>query len=87
MVLDGNEKRHGVRSCCDALGVALGATKTSVIETGGKSFGKTGRTVHFAKVETEWYAERVTHSVSGDGAKNHHCAVKTRVLSRVKHWL
>ena len=91
----------------------------------GKSFGM-GRTDHFAQTDTEWYAEEIAHSISGDGAEvevtwsfdpdeavwwcgvldtrqflnltggiglktglfnNHHCALKTRVLSRVKHWL
>ena len=31
----------------------------------GKSFGK-GRTVHFAEADTEWYAEQIAHSISGD---------------------
>ena len=35
---------------------------------GGKSFGK-GRTVHFAEADTEWYAERIAHSVSGGAAE------------------
>ena len=37
-------------------------------ETGGKSFGK-GRTVHFAEADTEWYAEQIAHSISGDAAE------------------
>ena len=34
----------------------------------GKSFGK-GRTVHFAEADTEWYAEQIAHSISGDAAE------------------
>ena len=34
-------------------------------DRGGKSFGK-GRTVHFAEADTEWYAEQIAHSISGD---------------------
>ena len=37
-------------------------------ERGGKSFGK-GRTVHFAEADTEWYAEQIAHSLSGDAAE------------------
>ena len=37
-------------------------------DRGGKSFGK-GRTVHFAEADTEWYAEQIAHSVSGDAAE------------------
>ena len=36
-------------------------------DRGGKSFGK-GRTVHFAEAETEWYAEQIAHSISGDAS-------------------
>ena len=35
---------------------------------GGKSFGK-GRTVHFAEADTEWHAEQIAHSISGDAAE------------------
>ena len=35
-------------------------------DRGGKSFGK-GRTVHFA--DTEWYAEQIAHSISGDASE------------------
>ena len=34
----------------------------------GKSFGK-GRTVHFAEADTEWYAEQIAHSISGDASE------------------
>ena len=37
-------------------------------DRGGKSFGK-GRTVHFAEADTEWYAEQIAHSISGDAAE------------------
>ena len=37
-------------------------------DRGGKSFGK-GRTVHFAEADTEWYAEQIAHSVSGDASE------------------
>ena len=37
-------------------------------DRGGKSFGK-GRTVHFAEADTEWYAEQIAHSISGDPAE------------------
>ena len=37
-------------------------------DRGGKSFGK-GRTDHFAKADTEWYAEQIAHSISGDAAE------------------
>ena len=37
-------------------------------DRGGKSFGK-GRTVHFAEAETEWYAEQIAHSISGDASE------------------
>ena len=37
-------------------------------DRGGKSLGK-GRTVHFAEADTEWYAEQIAHSISGDAAK------------------
>ena len=37
-------------------------------DRGGKSFGK-GRTVHFAGVDTEWYAEQIAHSISGDASE------------------
>ena len=33
-----------------------------------KSFGK-GRTVQFAEADTEWYAEQIAHSISGDAAE------------------
>ena len=36
-------------------------------DRGGKSFGK-GRTVHFAEADTEWYAEQIAHSISGDAS-------------------
>ena len=32
---------------------------------GGKSFGK-GSTVHCGEADTEWYAEQIAHSISGD---------------------
>ena len=34
-------------------------------DRGGKNFGK-GRTVHFAEADTEWYAEQIAHSITGD---------------------
>ena len=37
-------------------------------DRGGKSFGN-GRTVHFAEADTEWYAEQIAHSISGDAAE------------------
>ena len=37
-------------------------------DRGGRSFGK-GRTVHFAEADTEWYAEQIAHSISGDAAE------------------
>ena len=37
-------------------------------DRGCKSFGK-GRTVHFAEADTEWYAEQIAHSISGDAAE------------------
>ena len=37
-------------------------------DTGGKSLGK-GRTVHFAEADTEWYAEQIAHSISGDASE------------------
>ena len=37
-------------------------------DRGGKSFGK-GRTVHFAEADTEWYAEQIAHSISGDASE------------------
>ena len=37
-------------------------------DRGGKSFGK-GRTVHFAEASTEWYAEQIAQSISGDAAE------------------
>ena len=37
-------------------------------DRGGKSFAN-GRTVHFAEVHTEWYAEQIAHSISGDAAE------------------
>ena len=37
-------------------------------DRGGKSFGK-GRTVHFEEADTEWYAEQIAHSISGDASK------------------
>ena len=37
-------------------------------DRGSKSFGK-GRTVHFAEADTEWYAEQIVHSISGDAAE------------------
>ena len=37
-------------------------------DRGGKSFGK-GRTVHFAEADTEWHAEQIAHSISGDAAE------------------
>ena len=37
-------------------------------DRGGKSFEKR-RTVHFAEADTEWYAEQIAHSVSGDAAE------------------
>ena len=42
----------------------FGTTKTSVNETGEAR----GRTVHFAEADTEWYAEQIVHSISGDAA-------------------
>ena len=37
-------------------------------DRGGKSFGK-GRTVHVAEADTEWYAEQIAHSISGDASE------------------
>ena len=37
-------------------------------DRGGKSFGK-GRTVQFAEADTEWYAEQIAHSISGDASE------------------
>ena len=37
-------------------------------DRGGKSFGK-GRTVHFAEADTEWHAEQIAHSISGDASE------------------
>ena len=37
-------------------------------DRGSKSFGK-GRTVHFAEADTEWYAEQIAHSISGDASE------------------
>ena len=37
-------------------------------DRGSKSFRK-GRTVHFAEADTEWYAEKIAHSISGDAAE------------------
>ena len=37
-------------------------------DRGSKSFGK-GRTVHFAEADTEWYAEQIAQSLSGDAAE------------------
>ena len=37
-------------------------------DRGGKSFGK-GRTVHFAEADTEWNAEQIAHSISGDASE------------------
>ena len=37
-------------------------------DRGGKNFGK-GRTVHFAEADTEWYAEQIAHSISGDASE------------------
>ena len=37
-------------------------------DRGGKSFGK-GRTVHFAEADTEWKAEQIAHSISGDASE------------------
>ena len=37
-------------------------------DTGSKRFGK-GRTVHVADADTEWYAEQIAHSISGDAAE------------------
>ena len=37
-------------------------------DRGGKSFGK-DRTVHFAEADTEWYAEQIAHSISGDATE------------------
>ena len=36
-------------------------------DRGGKSFGKV-RTVQFAEADTEWYAEQIAHSISGDAS-------------------
>ena len=38
-------------------------------DRGGKSFGK-GRTFHFAEADTEWYAEQIAHSISGDAVRS-----------------
>ena len=35
---------------------------------GSKSFGN-GRTVHFAEADTEWFAEQIAHSISGDASE------------------
>ena len=37
-------------------------------DRGGKSFGK-GRAVHSAEADTEWFAEQIAHSISGDAAE------------------
>ena len=37
-------------------------------DRGSKSYGK-GHTVHFADADTEWYAEQIVHSISGDAAE------------------
>ena len=37
-------------------------------DRGGESFGK-GRTVQFAEADTEWYAEQIAHSISGDASE------------------
>ena len=59
-----NEQRHGVHSYCNPWDDQDLRDR----HRGGKSFGK-GRTVHFAEAETEWYAEQIAHSISGDAAE------------------
>ena len=32
-------------------------------------YGKTGRTVHFADADREWYSEQISRCISGEGAE------------------
>ena len=57
----GNEKMTQLRSAWDDQDLRERDRR-------GKSFGK-GRTVHFAEADTEWYAEQIAHSISGDAAE------------------
>ena len=38
-------------------------------DRGSKGNSKSGRTFHFADADREWYAEQVSHSMSGEGAE------------------
>ena len=44
-------------------------TKTSVNETEEARVLERARTVHFAEADTEWYAEQIAHSISGDASE------------------
>ena len=49
--------------------VPLGMTKTSVTETEDARALERGRTVHVAEADTEWYAEQIAVSISGDAGE------------------
>ena len=63
-----NKKRHGVPSYRTQLRSAWNDEDLRDRDRGSKSFGN-GRTVHFTKADTEWYAEQIAHSISGDAAE------------------
>ena len=67
MVLDGTRNDTEHTAIVTQLRSAWDDQDLRDRDRGSKSFGK-GGTVHFAEVDTEWYAEQIAHSISGDAA-------------------
>ena len=54
--------------CQSGMESAWGDQDLRERDRGGKSFGL-GSTVHFAEADTNWYAQQIAHSISGDAAE------------------
>ena len=68
MVLAGTRNDTEYRAIVTQLRSACDDQDLPDRDTGGKNFGKS-HTLHFPKTDTEWYAEQIAHSVSGDAAE------------------
>ena len=68
MVLAGTGNDTEYTAIVTQLRSAWGDQDLRERDRGGKSFGK-GRTVHLAEADTEWYAEQIAQSISGDASE------------------
>ena len=68
MVLDGTGNDTEYTAIVTQLRSAWDDQDLCERDRGVKSFGK-GRTVHFAEADSEWYAEQLAHSISGDASE------------------